>query len=665
MLNYARLNGLNHRQTFLTVFFTILLLTQAEAQSQAPSNVSSVLESSARQVLGNCQSWPPKFATKPDDRSKGSDSNKLKEKPEIITSLLANSFSLDADATVQKYEGSFLRLLDNIGSFNPNVSDDQLLGIALKADASKLSLWGVDLAIVKHDCMSILGLVGKGGGNYSIPFFSLDAAFQASQNKKTNQVSTFILGTFQSPFNKFYYSGNSSQAIFAGLKAIDWRLRTKNKVSDKYMLTMHVLAVEKDTQATDDTSLVGNLKAGVKIPILELSGGVTRQLNQALQATNTSYVTYFWQPTTSNLPNLDELVRSVNNNLPVFVIEPLQISAGSKLTASADIEGWTEELCNGVWNLTSSNNDFQTGSVNVEHMVTSTGLPGCRIKANFTFKPSANPASQVLNPQLALQHKENSSINFSLSLKVPPTLIGKPSLLYSTVNANWTATRLLNTDRNENLKWVITGFVKAAEDRKISAVEVNPSDFKCVMQDSTTYPFTLLEIQGAAPIPLRKVGSDPNISLNVLLSLNSFPGYDENINQPNKKACSIQGVLTVETTNLAGGGRQIDLVPIQTSQVFFPNELARTVPPAPNNVTAKGGDTQVTLTWVASDTATSYKIFRGTAAGSEGELKEVTSTSYVDTGLTNGITYFYQVVALNVRGSSSKSVEISATPNRP
>ncbi len=93
-----------------------------------------------------------------------------------------------------------------------------------------------------------------------------------------------------------------------------------------------------------------------------------------------------------------------------------------------------------------------------------------------------------------------------------------------------------------------------------------------------------------------------------------------------------------------------------------------TVSVAPLNLTATAGNAQVVLNWSASSGATSYTIKRGTANGgpySTTVASGVTSTTYSNTGLTNGTTYYYVVLAVNSGGSSTNSTQASATPAAP
>jgi CubicO group peptidase (beta-lactamase class C family) len=90
-----------------------------------------------------------------------------------------------------------------------------------------------------------------------------------------------------------------------------------------------------------------------------------------------------------------------------------------------------------------------------------------------------------------------------------------------------------------------------------------------------------------------------------------------------------------------------------------------TKPSAPSGLTAVAGNGQVALSWSASPGATDYNIYRSTTSGGEGATPVstgVTSTSFTDTGLTAGTTYFYQITAVNAVGESAKSNEVSSTP---
>jgi fibronectin type 3 domain-containing protein len=98
-----------------------------------------------------------------------------------------------------------------------------------------------------------------------------------------------------------------------------------------------------------------------------------------------------------------------------------------------------------------------------------------------------------------------------------------------------------------------------------------------------------------------------------------------------------------------------------------------TVPSAPLGVTASAGSGSVTVSWSAPATnggspVTGYNVYRGTSPGGESGTPvaaNVATTSFTDTGLTNGTTYYYKVAAVNAAGTSPQSGEASATPRAP
>ncbi|MEJ0099078.1 MAG: fibronectin type III domain-containing protein [Pseudomonadota bacterium] len=90
------------------------------------------------------------------------------------------------------------------------------------------------------------------------------------------------------------------------------------------------------------------------------------------------------------------------------------------------------------------------------------------------------------------------------------------------------------------------------------------------------------------------------------------------------------------------------------------------IPLAPTNVAATVGDKSVSLSWTASTSATSYLVKRATTSGGQyTQIATVTMTSYVDSPLTNGTTYYYVVSAVNTLGESPNSTQVSATPSPP
>ncbi len=87
-------------------------------------------------------------------------------------------------------------------------------------------------------------------------------------------------------------------------------------------------------------------------------------------------------------------------------------------------------------------------------------------------------------------------------------------------------------------------------------------------------------------------------------------------------------------------------------------------PAAPTGLSATAGDGEVSLSWTASSDATSYTVKRAvTSSGPYTNVAAaVSNTSYTDSSVTNGTTYYYVVSASNDEGESPNSTEVSATP---
>jgi PKD repeat protein len=110
-----------------------------------------------------------------------------------------------------------------------------------------------------------------------------------------------------------------------------------------------------------------------------------------------------------------------------------------------------------------------------------------------------------------------------------------------------------------------------------------------------------------------------------------------------------------------------------SSVTITASPIAGTPPGPPTGLTATPGNAQVTLHWTAPTNnggvnITGYRVYRGTTSG--GETLVTTGgcsglgnvLTCVDTGLTGGRTYYYEVSAVNAIGEGTRSNEVSATP---
>jgi fibronectin type 3 domain-containing protein len=83
--------------------------------------------------------------------------------------------------------------------------------------------------------------------------------------------------------------------------------------------------------------------------------------------------------------------------------------------------------------------------------------------------------------------------------------------------------------------------------------------------------------------------------------------------------------------------------------------------PTPMNLHATAADSRVNLNWSASATATSYRLYRDTLGGIGGATNFwVRGSSFTDTGLVNGTSYFYELGAINVDGENYHSVSTAS-----
>jgi LPXTG-motif cell wall-anchored protein len=107
---------------------------------------------------------------------------------------------------------------------------------------------------------------------------------------------------------------------------------------------------------------------------------------------------------------------------------------------------------------------------------------------------------------------------------------------------------------------------------------------------------------------------------------------------------------TVSATNAAGSGAMSNEV----------TAMPLTVPTQPLALAAVCGDGYVRLAWNQPSSnggsqITGYNVYQGLVQGAETLVASVPDTTYDATGLTNGLTYYYKVTAVNQMGEGDAS----------
>jgi len=139
---------------------------------------------------------------------------------------------------------------------------------------------------------------------------------------------------------------------------------------------------------------------------------------------------------------------------------------------------------------------------------------------------------------------------------------------------------------------------------------------------------------------------------------------------------TIGNVLAYNDTSLSNGQRYYYNVSAVNAVGVGPLSLETsaitwTLPGQTLSLVASSGNQTVALSWAAPSSnggtsITNYKIYRGTTPGGETYLKTVTNAlTYLDSGLTNGVTYYYKVSAVNAIGEGAQSIEAMETPKGP
>jgi len=180
-------------------------------------------------------------------------------------------------------------------------------------------------------------------------------------------------------------------------------------------------------------------------------------------------------------------------------------------------------------------------------------------------------------------------------------------------------------------------------------------------------PTSLMAVAGNAEVTLNWAAATGATSYNIYLSTTAGSqgakiAASSTTSYTDSSAVNGATYYYVVTANNAAG----ESAPSTQSTGATP-KIPGTVPAAPTNLTAVAGNAQVALSWSAAVGASSYNIYRSTTAGAQGtKLGSSSTATYSDTTAANGISYSYEVTAVNAAGESPASTQSPAvTPAVP
>ena len=191
------------------------------------------------------------------------------------------------------------------------------------------------------------------------------------------------------------------------------------------------------------------------------------------------------------------------------------------------------------------------------------------------------------------------------------------------------------------------------------SIAVNPPAQVVTPGQPTTFTVTVTPVTGFTGNVSLSVGSESGLPSGVTsggFSPASITGSGVSTLTMNTTTSAVPYALSLTITGTSGS----------LTHTASTTLLVTLEPPA--SLTATAGNAQVSLSWPASVGANSYDVKRATVSG--GPYVTVgcsTTTSYTDSGLQAGTTYYYVVSAQytggpDAGGASADSVEANATP---
>jgi fibronectin type 3 domain-containing protein/regulation of enolase protein 1 (concanavalin A-like superfamily) len=407
------------------------------------------------------------------------------------------------------------------------------------------------------------------------------------------------------------------------------------------------VALTGDSVITARVVSVQNTNAWAKAGVMIRGSLAANSMNAALFVTPTTTNGVSWQSRTTN-------GGSTTNSVTTGITAPYWVRlvrTGATLQGYRSVDGAT-------W-VSSGTATLSLGATAYVGLAVSSHADGTLCTATFdnvsvNWVPDA-PSSVTATPgPLKVALNWNSVPNATTYNVDVATVSGGP---YTSLATGLTSPSYVQTGFTSGATsyYVVTAVNLAGEgfaSNEISAAPIYPP----------AAPGGLTATGGSAQVALSWTASSGATSYNVYRSTTSGGPYGTAIASPTgtsyvdtSAASGVTYYYVVTGVDLAGEG------------VVSTEINAMTLPGAATGVTASAGNGQVGLNWTAAPGAGTYNVGRSTVSG--GPYTTIgsggTTTSYVDAGLTNGVTYYYVIIGVNASGVGPNSAEASARPLPP
>lgn len=273
----------------------------------------------------------------------------------------------------------------------------------------------------------------------------------------------------------------------------------------------------------------------------------------------------------------------------------------------------------------------------------------------FTVAYNVDLIDKAGNPGAADGSESYKQVTVTVSWPAPPSPV-KPVVLSTMVSKQYAGPQIikvdlgppdvLDIDPTTNTTTIVSGPLEI--DAYIAPEDILSMNQAAAEAERGYVLFTVAPLNGAA-VASQKV-TQPVDSAEPAHYRFSW----DNLSAPN-------GVYVIHVVAVAGAGSRIQGMPWSLAL-----EFVNSLPPAPTNLAALPGDGSVVLTWTTAATGgvERYEVYRSTDGVSFEHIGDATTTtSYTDTAVTNGTTYYYKVRTVDTSGATGPfTTAVTATP---